>query len=50
MKVVNLELFRAKKEVELLEQKINEISNARELKVCYKEWIQKKTGTTNQNK
>lgn len=49
MKVVNLELYRAKKEIELLEKKINEVATSRELKLCFKQWLQKKNGTGRSN-
>lgn len=45
MKVVQLEYYRLKKEIELLERKFNLLANARELKLTYQEWLKRKTGT-----
>jgi hypothetical protein len=44
MKVVQLEFYRLKKEIALLEKKINALNNARDLKQTFKEWL-KKTGS-----
>jgi hypothetical protein len=43
MKVVDLNFYRAKKEIELLEKKINEQVTARELKNSFKEWLKRRT-------
>lgn len=44
MKVVQLEFYRIKKEIELLEKKFQYLSSARELKLVYQEWLKRKTG------
>lgn len=44
MKVVSLEYYRIKKEIELLEKKINALTNTREIKASYQAWL-KKTGS-----
>jgi hypothetical protein len=46
MKIINLQLFRTKKNIEALEQKMGELalsSSARELKRTFKQWL-KATG------
>jgi hypothetical protein len=45
MKVVDIQLYRAKKDIELLEKKINELANARDLKASFKEWLKRKSGS-----
>lgn len=45
MKVVQLEFYRIKKEIELLEKKFQYLSSARELKVAYQEWLKRKSGS-----
>lgn len=45
MKVVQLEFYRIKKEIELLEKKINALASARDLKASFKEWLKHKSGS-----
>ena len=44
-KVVDIQFYRAKKDIELLEKKLSELTTARELKAVYKAWLKGKTGS-----